>query len=279
MPLKNPKLGKHSAVTIDKDVQYKGGPFDPGNPRSIVNICPEEMRKALVKLPHFWLYMTEQEIEERVRPSPELCRVRMAFWKEYELAQSTIRQMSLADITKHLGFPSVFLIKSFTRIENLAWILCPPASYDTFLDEALSHGMKQLRKILDLPFITPEGRVDTRTADLVLKAVAFLDLRKNGGIVGKQMNLNVESSPRQMRAITAQAQMEDIDAKIAELEAKHSLDAARDEIGVVEVPQIEYGPTDRLMQEIKAFGESELEEVDDGRDFSQATRTGRNKKT
>ena len=284
MDIEDPKLGTHSLLSVDKDVQYRGGPFDPTNPRSLLNICPKEMRDGLSHLPHFWLYMSEREIEAKVQPEPELNRIRLAFWKEYEKSQSELKPMHLSDISRHLGFPSVFLIKAFKSPPQLAWILCPPASYDTFLDEALSHGMKKLRQILDLPLFNQDGEVNTKAADLVLKAVAFLDLRKHGGIMARNMNLNVDASTKELRAITSAAQIEDIDAKIAELESRQEIEQARREVGARSAPQVQYAPTERLLNDMASLqhvgddlGQT-TKELFDGTTTPKAARARRDKK-
>jgi hypothetical protein len=160
--------------------------------------------------------MTEKELDKAFRPDSTLQKIRIAFWKEYEAAQSEFRKMTINGIGRYLGYGSIPLAKSLKKTESLAVILCPVTSYENFLEEALMTGAKRLREMLELPFITEEGKVDKATLDIVLKAVAFLDLRKNGGIVQRQVSVNMSKSSQE--SLIKNVSIDEIDAKIKELE-------------------------------------------------------------
>lgn len=278
MSIEDPKLGTQSLIAADQSVQYEGGPLDPNNPRSLINICPPEMKEGLEKIPHIWFFMNEKEIEVRVQPDAELNRIRLAFWKEYERAQSHIVQMKLSTIAGALGYPSIMLKKAFLDAPKLAWILCPPSTYDNFLDEALQFGMRRLRDILSLPLVDSSGRVNAKAADVVLKAVAFLDMRKHGGIVNRSLNLNatIDAKPKDLRDMTKEGELEEIDRRIAELEQGQELEMARAAVGPRDAQSIVYAPTDRLLRDVEKMGEAgdvvELAKV--GESFEQSFREG-----
>jgi hypothetical protein len=218
MSLLERKPGLQSLLSADEDdVNFKGGPFDQTNPRSLINIAPEVVVTVLLeKMPVPYLYMTESALEKQFRPSADLQKIRVAFWKEYESAQSELRRMSLGNIGRYLGYPSLVIIRSLKDVEKLAVILCPVTSYDNFLEESLMAGSRRLREIIDLPFFKDDGTPDHKTMELVLKAIAFIDMRKHGGIVQKQLSVNMDK--KSSKELIGNASIEEIDRKIKELE-------------------------------------------------------------
>lgn len=200
------------------EFDYSGWePFDPSDSRSLINIIPRELRAALEAVPKEWLLLTEEELHGFVSPEPGLNRLRLAFWAEYEAAQRSVRRMDLYAISQLTGRPSKYIVAELRGTDRMAWVLCPPASYEMFLDEALSFGMKRLREdILGMNIKDADGSVDPKKADILLKAIAFVDMRKHGGIV--QKNLHLHGSTNGMKALSRQLSEEEIDARIAELE-------------------------------------------------------------
>lgn len=226
MGYKPPKDSLRSLLSRAKpEINYRGGPFDTKNPRSLINIAPEEVVHMLMyKMTVDLLYMNELQLEEKFRPSSEIQKIRLAFWKEYETAQSELRKMTIANIGRFMGQPSASLLKVIRNVNHLAVILCPIASYENFLEEALMAGTKRLREMINLPFYKPDGELDHKTMDLILKAVAFIDLRKNGGIVQRQVQVNVDKkTAREIGSMPSSTSLEDIDKRIAELEASEVL--------------------------------------------------------
>jgi hypothetical protein len=251
MSLLNKNLGLQSLLSIDEDLYYDGGPFDPRNPRSLINIAPREVIETLKeKMPIPYLYMTEQQLEAKFYPSSDIQKIRIAFWKEYEMAQSELRKMNVANIGKQLGQPSLYLTKTLKDPEKLAVILCPVTSYDNFLEEGLMAGSKKLRQIIDMPLFNADGTPDHKTMEIVLKAVAFLDMRKHGGIVQKQLQVSLTKNSQ--NSLVQNASMEEIDAKIRQLEEKHELDIARKEVGSQLPELVEIETTDRVINELEA---------------------------
>ena len=226
MGYKPPKDSLRSLLNKNNaDINYKGGPFDVKNPRALINIAPEEVVHMLMyKMSVDLLYLNELQLEEKFKPSSEIQKARLAFWKEYELAQSDLRKMTIGNIGRLMGQPSAWLLKILRRVDHLAVILCPIASYESFLEEALMAGTKRLREMINLPFYKPDGELDHKTLDLILKAVAFIDLRKNGGIVQRQVQVNVDKkTAREIGSMPSATSLEDIDRRIAELEASEVL--------------------------------------------------------
>lgn len=200
------------------------GIMEKENPRSLLSIAPKGVGALMEKLDPVWLKRSESQLKILVPQDPQLNRLRIAFWKEYDHAQSQMRPMLWANIGRLVQRPSVSLADYFHRADTFAYILCPPASYDVFLEEALSHGMTRIREILDLSLYDPSGRVNPKIGELILKAAAFLDLRTHGGFLQKSAHLEVGVTQGQMTKFADNLSLDEINKKIRELEMKNVTD-------------------------------------------------------
>lgn len=219
--------------------------FDKNDPRSVYNIVPQWMKDAMDACDPKIFLMDEQRIRQAARADARLNRIRLAFWAEYEEAQSMVRNIDFYSITNRTGISGTFLKSYITQTQyTLAFVLCQPIEYSQFLDEALTAGLGRLREMLDLPFIDPEsGQPDHKMMELVLKATAFIDLRVHGGITEKRVSVNMNQNysehhvfdskadrTRSARLLTGNASdkaLEALDAKIKELEQKQEYMDAR----------------------------------------------------
>jgi hypothetical protein len=212
------------------DIYEEGGPFDQKNPRSLINIMPREARVMLDHVPVEWLMMNERDLHDIVKPSTLLNAVRTAFWLEYDLAQSSHTKMTLKGVMVHMNnqSPTILIRNAFATARSLAWILHPPIHYSTLIDETLNHGMRRIEEILSLPLHDNDGKVDPRVAELILKATAFLDVRKHGmptqrtENLTKNLNVTVTKSDLKKFGVT---KAEELDHKIQELEHKLKTEA------------------------------------------------------
>lgn len=200
------------------------GILEESNPRSLLNIAPKGVGALMREMNPMWLSYSEKELKGKVPDDPQLNRLRIAFWKEYDHAQSQMRQMLWANIGRLVQRPSISLADYFHRQETLAYILCPPASYDAFLEEALSHGMSRIREILDLPIKDGDGRVNPKVGELILKAAAFLDLRTHGGFLQKSAHVEAKITHGDVKQFAEKLSLEELDKKIKELEMKKGQD-------------------------------------------------------
>jgi hypothetical protein len=155
------------------------------------------------------------------RPTATEARIRLAFWQEYERTQMKHAfQMQVKNIYAGVCTHQHFYTRVLQRPEILAWMLMPPASYQVAMEEALNFGVERLREILELPIMLPNGKPDTSTASLILKTVAFLDMRVKGAIVQKNLNVNVSTDSRSIEDKIKEFSMDELDRKIARLEKK-----------------------------------------------------------
>jgi hypothetical protein len=120
---------------------------------------------------------------------------------------------------------------------NLAWVMTPPSDTITALKETLNYGFDRIRDILDLPLYKVESVkisngefedrevVDEKVANLMLKAVAMIDLRLHGSYVQVQKieqktintNVNINKSVPTTGKIVP---VEDIDKQLIQLRSE-----------------------------------------------------------
>lgn len=208
----------------------EGGPYDKNDKRSLYNIMPKECRRVLDSMPVSFLTMDEPHLESLLKPTPYLNQLRRAFWQEYDMAQNTVTTMTLKGIQANIGTnsPSILLREYLSDPKTLAWVLIPPTHYDNLLEEALNRGMRRLQQILDMPLTHPDGSVDHKAAEIVLKAVAFLDMRKNGLPTQRvlqdvrQVSVSVTSGDAKKMGMLPRA--EELDKKIQMLEERLKLE-------------------------------------------------------
>lgn len=195
-------------------------PFDKENPRALINLLPRDLQKHLLAIDEGDYGIREEEFERKYgRVDIFTNRVRIEFWREYEMAQQEFRHMSLENIAFRCGSPTSHINKVLTTGSKLLWTLIPPSSYENFLDEALEFGLMRVRRdILDAPVYNADGNFDTKAADLLLKAVAFFDMRRNGGIV--QKSVQIVKHQNELKTLTSGRTIKDIEERIKELEAK-----------------------------------------------------------
>ena len=216
----------------DRDKAFKHvagltGPYDTEDPRSLINIIPKEFYKVIVKIPIDALTADEIELQASVKPSPRLNQIRLAFWKEYESAQATLSNMTVRGIMHFLsGMPSIHLGIAMNNPMQAAWLLCPPASYDNTLEEALQRGLSRVNELLSMPFHNADGRIDYQLIKLVLQATAFVDMRLNGRPVERietrntNTSLTVGVTKRDLPAVGGGNRVQELDYRIKELEAQ-----------------------------------------------------------
>lgn len=205
--------------------------FDRQDPRSLVNLLPKPLADLFesAAVNKKFLYLTEREAERRLKPDSVVYKIRIAFWKVFEYARSTHTGISMRKIAELSGHPEHYVRSIIMhRPDAFTFILIPPTSYENELDEALMFGMRRLREdILTLPLTRTKFNSDTQmeeevpipeNAKILLQAIAFLDMRKHGGIVQKQLTVHNDISKDTTRQ--AKQSMAELDQKIKELEEK-----------------------------------------------------------
>ena len=201
---------------------------DISNPRSIINLVPDTVREAILRVPDEYLAMTSEELEGEFKAagySPNITdkRMRIAFWLEYDRSQSaTAKRMNMGYVYGGLCSRQYFYERFVKDKRRMAWILISPPDYKIATEEALLHGVDRLREILDMP-IKVGGKIDAKAAAVILETVKFLDTRVKGAVIQKiqqaNLNVNVDASER-AAGQEAPESMESLTMRLKELEAK-----------------------------------------------------------
>jgi hypothetical protein len=193
---------------------------DQSHPRSVVNLVPVAVANAILRLPEDYVDKDEDTLriifeERQWKPSTLDDRIRFSFWKEYDSAQSNVRQMIMTHVYYGLCSRESFYLLIQNK-QRVAWMVCPPADYMLAAEEALTYGLEQLRDILSRPHVSMVGTVDAKAAGVKLEIVKMLDSRVKGAIIQTTRNLNVNMNAN--KPVVTAPKIEDIDQKIKELE-------------------------------------------------------------
>jgi hypothetical protein len=205
--------------------------WDASNPDSVVSLVPpklgERFRLAFEKRPDLFgldeKALKKKLMAEESTPNLTECRLRIAFWMEYDRAHSSGRRIYL-----NLVYGGICLAETFHAFmgfpEKVAWLLNPPATYAKKMEEALDYGLEQLREILDLPNTDSKGRLNPKLMELKAKIVEMMDRRVKGSVVQrveqKNMNLHIGTTDKQVAHAMLGTSMEEVEKRIKELERR-----------------------------------------------------------
>ena len=176
------------------------------------------MRLAIEKCDVNDFDLGEEELRRKYDPDAFVCRLRTAFWREYDSAQAGFRDINVPNIAMMMGTPTATVMTHLKNPRHLPWILCAPASYDIVLEEMYQRGMNRVAEIINSNFYNTDGSLNVNAATLVLKAIAFVDMRKNGAVVQKQ--LHVHTSTREVKNFAKDITVKQVDERIKELEQR-----------------------------------------------------------
>ncbi len=200
--------------------------------RALINLVPgavgRDLMKAAEARPEFFgqddrtLYKLLRENGQQ--PNATDNRLRISFWMEYDRAQTERRQMDMSAVVSGVCSKQYFYERYLTAPAKAAWLVTPPSNYVVVAQEALTFGLEELRDILELSHVLPNGRVDTKLAELKAKIVAMLDQRVKGAVTQrieqKNMNLNVTTTDAAVAHKVASENMEDLEKRLKELERR-----------------------------------------------------------
>lgn len=205
-------------------------PFGRSRPRSFINLVPSAIQvlflQAFQKRPDLF-GLAERDLYKKLRndnktPDPTDNRLRLQFWQQYDSAQAASKTINMSQVVAGICPIDYLYNKYLKHPERVAWLICMPVAYDTYLTEALQFGMEQLREVLELPHTLSNGKIDVKLLELKAKITFALDARKNGGIVQrveqKQMNLNIHTNDKAVAQAAMGTSMEDMQRRIKQLE-------------------------------------------------------------
>lgn len=209
-------------MEVGSELFAKFGSHD-GESRTLLESLPRSLQERACLVNPRWLEMDEYQLEELVQPPPMLSRIRVVLHREHDRALASGKKFTLARVALGLGVSQATVRMWLWEPVKLLWCLHPPAAYEAILEESVVHGMQRLRsEILTMDIRGPDGGIDPKKGELLLKAISYVDLRLNGGIVQKteSREMRLVASARDMREIAKDVDARELDAKIRELEMK-----------------------------------------------------------
>lgn len=206
-------------------------PIDNSNPISLYSLLPDCLKKAVQLIPDELLNLEEKDLIEKVYGCEQKILVsdfgmRRNLWQLYGEAQETKRQIPTNKIYKGVCTDFTFY-NALKSPHRTAYLITEPTTDRAQASYILGLGWNELRKIMETPISinAKTGTPDTKLMDTKVKIQFYLDQRINGAIIQrieqttnqKNLNVNVTATPEQVQA---QMSPEQIDARIAELEAQ-----------------------------------------------------------
>lgn len=180
--------------------------WDETDPGSVINLVPDQVRACIKKLSKSehaeLLTLTETDLYRRLQqlnqqPNPTDNRLRIKFWLEYARCHETdaTSKIIVTNITAGVCSRELFYKHYITNLPRLAWMLCPPTSFTHKCEEALSYGVDQVRKLLELE---PEKMTKSHKdlADMKMKLIAGLEqvIRGTKRRMGPPLKFDVDVS-------------------------------------------------------------------------------------
>ena len=176
-----------------------------------------------------------------LRPDAVTSRLRVSFWLEYDNAQENCRPMRMPIVYSGVCHKSYFHNVVQRDPDRMAWILCPPADYILAMREILQEGMEQIRKIVTGNIVSDDGEINTKAAEVLIKAMQLCDLKVYGSPLIKthttseskalHVHTQIDSVKTQAPAPQSTLQaIEILDKKIAQLTSEVTRDLAPPQI-------------------------------------------------
>lgn len=188
--------------------------FNESNPRSVINIVPEPVRRAMLLIPGEYLAWDEQMLKRQIKPNATTSRLRISFWQEYNRAQEDNKPINITRVYAGVCTNGFFYNKFLPQSALVAWMITPPTDYMKAMQETLVEGVDQLREIVTLPVRDQSGAPIYQNIDRILKAFAIVDNRVRGAVVQKIETKNMHV----MKNITEAEDMKDIQKRILQIE-------------------------------------------------------------
>lgn len=184
-------------------------------PRSVMDLIPQNIQDAISRIPEDLLNEHEHELRKRLKPDLTLDRIRIAFWLEYDEAQTNGRMMQMQKVYRGACHHSYFSHTILKKPEMLAWMMCPPTDYILSMRALLNRGIRQLEAIVDSDIHDEDGKLIPSAANTVLKVLQMMDVKVHGSIVQRvetktlNVNANVKDVP---------SSLEDVEKRLLELQ-------------------------------------------------------------
>lgn len=208
--------------TEDEELNKNRGSMYPihldESARSVFDLSPVAVRRAVMDVQPELFHKDDRELESDFKPTRTDRKIKLSFWKEYDLAVSEMRSMKTENICRNVCHPNYFRDHFLKNEGKVVWLLVPPNDYMMELETMMGTAADRLNEIMNIPITKKDKNgndvVDVNAAGLVLKAIKQLEDRVKGAPIQKQENKNLSIN---YDAGSEKAHI-DVDKKIAELE-------------------------------------------------------------
>jgi hypothetical protein len=162
--------------------------------------------------------------ERGEQPTATDNRLRILFWREYDIAQQSGKKISMGAVWGPICHQNYFYSTYLKRPSCVAWLLTMPVAYETKIKEMLEFSLGQMREILEMDNIDAKGRPNVKLMELKAKIHALVELRERGAVVQKveqkSLSVSTTATAKELADMTRENSMEDIDRRIKELEGR-----------------------------------------------------------
>ena len=215
---------------------------DENNPSSLVFLVPDSISDLVKNLPEDLQRMSEEQLHELAQPEFVDLQLKNSFWaaldkcylardyaqKDYykkgisQFHWKSIR-VTLAEVVNGICTPGYF--KKFCAApENLAWLCAPPSSFRNRVEALLHIGYMRMYEIVTKTrLFEANGQLNTRAAELIVKAVHDLENRYFGAAVQRKIvkaNIAAETASSVVDEKIEFTNYETLDATIENLQKR-----------------------------------------------------------
>lgn len=230
----NDQIRGHMQDAINVEIANKD------NKKSVYNLMPKKLKNIFNDKSRNiskWIGYDERDLKSELKGklTPALNRLRYSFWNEYYRRVDNFKSATTGMLQQNI-YGGVCSKEAYDKLLNddlvVAWLLTPPTDTVVALQETLNYGLDRVREILELPIMKVDSVrvgpdewedrevVDDKVVNVILKAVAMLDLRLHGSYVQVQkveQRSTVEHINNEPRDVTPPT---DVDAEIAKLRSE-----------------------------------------------------------
>lgn len=186
--------------------------------KTLRELLPSWLVTYIDAIPKEFFDLGQEELKEGAKFSDYEEMLRISFWEEYRRAVRTQTKMVLANVYGGICTKNRFEI-CCKNSYKLAYLVQPPKEVQVALEHLLDIGLDEMKHILKAPIYDRKGNVDGRIANVKLKVIEMLMIRRRGVIttrsevVSKSLNVNVNKTEK------APKTLQEIEAEIAAIEA------------------------------------------------------------
>lgn len=272
--LKKGRTPLAEGTTVRYEREFNSYLMQLEEPRSFLNLLPENMKKTVVSIPQELVDADEDDLlriletKYNYKPTAATEALRTNFWMEHDRVSATRNEI----INQGSIYLGVVSRQYFLRIVDeaphiMAYILCRPPEYEAVMRGLLNLSTRRIRDVLNLPLQRADGSIqDPKIIELVLKAAAMVDLRAKGGYIQRSETKNLTLMKQEQTSYTTvfnaasstkgadlSALTTDIDAKIAALEKEMAAVP-----GISHQPQEPTASPDSISVEYKVVDKGEI---------------------